>query len=332
MSASGFSIILSGMGFNVPEQCVSNDALPKHLDTSDEWIRTRTGIGQRYLAGPGVNTSDMSVAAARQAMEQSGLQPDDIDLLIVGTMSPDYLLPATACLVQSKLGLRPIAAFDLHAACSGFLYALEVATRMLQSGPYRNALIIGSEKMSSMVDWEDRGTCVLFGDGAGAAILTKREGSGLGVLDNTLHSDGSRPELLYIPAGGAAKPLNDQVLAERSAYLKMNGKEIFKIAVRLMGESCETILQRNGLSFADVDWVIPHQANLRIIDSLAKHIGVPSERFILNIDRYANTSAASIPIALCEAVNDGRIQSGQTILMVAFGGGLTWGASLVKWH
>lgn len=332
MSPSPASIIISGIGTHTPPQCISNDQLPAHLETSDEWISSRTGIRQRYIAPAEVQGSDMAVHAARAAIADAGLQLEDIDLLIVGTMSPDYPFPATACLVQGKLGMRPIAAFDVHAACSGFIYILEVATRMMQSGAYRNALIIGAEKMSSVLDWQDRGTCVLFGDGAGAAVLSRSTTPQVGVIDCLLCADGARPELLYCPAGGSVQPVNAQTIADRNQFLKMNGKEIFKVAVRLMAEAAEQILSRNGLTFEDVDCVIPHQANVRIIDSLAKHAGIPKEKFVLNIDRYANTSAASIPLALHEAYAQGRIQSGQNILLVAFGGGLTWATSLIRWH
>ncbi len=331
MTASGASIIISSIGTYTPERCVTNAQLPAHLETTDEWISSRTGIHQRYIAPDGQEASDMAVLAARSALQKAHLQPADIDLLVVATMSPDYPFPSTACLVQGKLGMRTVAAFDVHAACSGFIYALEVASRMMQSGAYRNALVIGAEKMSSVLDWEDRGTCVLFGDGAGAAVLSKSSTLGVGVIDCLLCSDGMRPELLYCPAGGSVQRADAEAIAQRANFLKMNGKEIFKVAVRLMADSAEQILARNGLTFADVDCVIPHQANVRIIDSLAKQAGIPREKFFVNIDRYANTSGASIPLALNEALEQGRIKSGNNILLVAFGGGLTWATSLVKW-
>lgn len=332
MSTSGASIVIRGIGTHAPSQCVTNDELPAHLETSDEWIRTRTGIRQRYIAPKGEDVSEMSVEAAKKALAQAQLSPEDIDLIVVATMSPDYLLPASACLVQSKLGMRNVAAFDVHAACSGFIYTLEVATRMMQSGQYKNALVIGAEKMTSLLDWQDRTTCVLFGDGAGAAVLSKIDTPGVGVIDNLLHADGSRPEILYTPAGGTKAPITVDSLDARNHFVKMNGKEIFKVAVRLMADASETILKRNGMTFEDIDYIVPHQANTRIIESLGKHANMPREKIILNIDRYANTSAASIPLAMGEAVEKGLFKPGHNILLVAFGGGLTWATSLIKWH
>lgn len=330
--SAGESIVIKGMGMYVPEQCLGNDQLPASLETSDAWIRPRTGIEQRYLATENQATSDLAVEAARQAIESAGIGKEEIDLIIVGTMSPDHPFPSTACMLQGKLGLNQVGAFDVHAACSGFIYVLEVGMRLMQSGRYRNALIVGAEKMSSVVDWQDRSTCVLFGDGAGAAILSLQETPGYGILDNLMCADGSRGDLLCCPAGGSAKPATIQTLDAREGFLKMNGKEIFKVAVRLMAEACEKILARNGMTFDDVDCVIPHQANVRIIDSLAKHAGIPREKCFVNIDRYANTSAASIPIAMTEALRQGRIRKDSIILLVAFGGGLTWATSLIKWH
>lgn len=274
----------------------------------------------------------MAVEAGRKAIADAGLSEADIDLLILGTMSPDYNFPSTACLVQAKLGLGNIPSFDVHAACSGFLYTLEVGTRMLQSGNYKHALIIGSEKMSSILDWEDRETCVLFGDGAGAAVLSCSETPDIGIIDNILAVDGSNPDLLYTPAGGSVQAIDAEALAQRDNFLKMKGKEVFKSAVRRMAEISDKILEQNNISVNDIACIIPHQANIRIIDSLAKHMGVPTDKCFLNIDRYGNTSAASIPIALHEAKNSNRFKKGDYILLVAFGAGLTWAASLIKWH
>lgn len=332
MNLQNKSAVISGIGTYVPKQCVRNDELPSHLETNDEWIRTRTGIEQRYLAGPDENSSDMGVAAAEEALKHAKVGREDIDLLVVATMSPDYPFPATACIIQSKLGLKTIGSFDVHAACSGFIYALEVTSRLLQAGHYRHALLIGSEKMSALLDWHDRSTCVLFGDGAGAAVLSSVNEPHVGVIDNLLCADGARPELLYCPTGGVANPVDEHQLAMRNQYLKMNGKEIFKVAVRLMAEACDAILERNNYTYEDVHWVVPHQANTRIIESLAKYAKIPSEKLLINIDRYANTSAASIPLTMAEAVEEKKIQKGDLILLVAFGGGLTWATSLIKWQ
>lgn len=332
MSVSGPSVILSGVGASAPANIVTNDDLSKTLDTSDEWIRTRSGIAERRIAKAGENASDYGAEAARIAIERAGLTPDDIDLVITATMSPDQMFPATACYIQDKLGLRPVPAFDLSAACSGFLYALETGSSMLKCGNYRHVLIIGAEKMSSVLDWEDRGTCVLFGDGAGAAVLSKTDTPDTGVLGNLLGADGSRAGLLYMPAGGSAKPASADTLAAREHGLRMNGKEIFKIAVRYMAQTCRDLLEQKGLSTDDIACVVPHQANIRILEALAKNLGLPMDKFIINMDKYGNTSAASIPIALEQALQEKRIKSGDLVLMAAFGGGLTWAASVIKWH
>jgi 3-oxoacyl-[acyl-carrier-protein] synthase-3 len=321
------------MGTALPENCVPNDALAAkfNLDTSDAWIRPRTGIAQRYLADETEHASTLGTAAARAAMADAGVLAEDIDLLIVATMSPDYPFPAVACQMQHALGLGNIGAFDVHAACSGFVYALEVGTRMVQSGAYTNVLVVGAEKMSSIVDWEDRATCVLFGDAAGAAVLKPATAPGQGVLACDLGSNGANPEWLCTPAGGSNMPITEGVLAEKNQYLKMQGREIFKVAVRCMAGSIQRVLDQAGVGIEDVQCLVPHQANTRIIEALAKHLNFPKERCYLNIHNYGNTSAASIPLALAEARTKGAFKPGDLVLLTAFGGGLTWASTLIKW-
>jgi len=326
------SIILKGLGSHVPAQRLTNDDLAQMMETSDEWIRTRSGIRERRIAGPDENPSDMGAEAGRKAIAQAGLKPEDIDLLIVGTMSPDLTFPSTACIMQNKLGLRKIPAFDVAAACSGFLYILEVGVAMVRSGGYRNALIVGTEKMTSMLDWKDRATCVLFGDGAGAAVLTRSDEKDVGVIGSILHTDGSSVGMLYQPGGGSACPPTVASVEERKHFLKMNGKEVFKVAVREMEQVIRDLLAQHHLTSAQVALVVPHQANIRILDALATRLEIPMERVFVNIDRYGNTSAASIPLALDEARAAGRLRPGEYIVLVAFGAGLTWGATLIKWH
>jgi 3-oxoacyl-[acyl-carrier-protein] synthase-3 len=326
------SVIISGTGSFVPAKVVTNDDMAKIVDTSDEWIRSRSGIGERRFAGQDETTSAMASAAAEKALEAAGVDRAEIDLVIVATMTPDMPFPSTACLVQSRLGLGNITAFDIQAACSGFIYALNMGSHLLRSGAYKKALVIGAEKMSAILDFKDRTTCVLFGDGASAAVIETGEAPGVGLLGGITGSDGSTPSLLYQPAGGSACPASVESVQAGQHFIKMNGKEIFKLAVRVMGEvSCE-ILERYGYDTDQVDLVIPHQANMRIIDSLAKRIHLPLERFHNNLDRFGNTSAASVGLALDEAFRQGRIQSGDLVLLVAFGAGLTWGATLIKWQ
>lgn len=326
------SVIISGIGAYAPSKILTNSEISTFVDTSDEWIHSRSGIRERRIAGAGEGTSDMGVAAAQIALADAGLAPADIDLLVVGTMTPDLTFPSTACLIQHKLGLRQIPALDIAAACSGFLYTLDVANAMLRSGAYRNALVIGAEKMSSMLDWNDRATCVLFGDGAGACVLQPDDRQGVGLLCSHLGADGSNPSLLHMPAGGSTCPASLDSVNAGLHYLKMNGREVFKLAVKGMESASLQVLEQQGWSTADLSCVVPHQANIRIIESLADRLQIGMDRFVINIDRYGNTSAASIPIALAEARADGRIRSGDRILLAAFGAGLTWGASLIKWQ
>lgn len=332
MSRQSPSTIILGTGTYIPEKVVTNHDMAQLVDTSDEWIRTRTGICERHFAAEGETTSDMAAAAARKAIEAAGIDREEIDLVIVATMTPDMPFPSTACLVQDKAGLRKVTAFDVQAACSGFVYALNIASAMLQAGAYQKALVIGAEKTSPILDFQDRTTCVLFGDGASAAILGTSPVPDVGILGSLGGADGSNPSLLYQPAGGSAIPASGDSLLARQHFLKMNGKEVFKLAVRVMEQASLDILAQQGFETKDLDLVIPHQANMRIIESLAKRMKLPMDRFHNNLDRFGNTSAASVGIALDEAVRRGRIRSGDLVLLVAFGAGLTWGASLLKWQ
>lgn len=326
------STVILGTGAYAPKRVLTNDELSAQVDTTDEWIRTRTGIRERRIAGPEECTSDLAVAAAKVAMEDAGLEPADIDLLIVATITPDSPVPAVSCLVQHKLGLRSnTACFDLNAACSGFVYSLDTASAMLASGRYRHALVIGVEKMSSLVDWTDRNTCVLFGDGAGAVVMGVSEERNIGLLGTKLGAFGEGSELLCVPAGGSKKPLTAELIAARQNTIQMKGKEVFKLAVRGMEDACRDILEQHQLRADQIALVIPHQANLRIIEAISHYLELPMDRFYVNVDRYGNTSAASIPIALDEARRAGRFQRGDLTLLVAFGAGLTYGSALIRW-
>jgi 3-oxoacyl-[acyl-carrier-protein] synthase-3 len=326
------STIIAGTGSYAPATVLTNDDLAKRMDTSDEWIRTRTGIRERRIAGPGENVSDMGAKAAAAALADAGLKPTDIDLLIVATLTPDVPMPATACLIQNLLGVPTHAAcFDLNAACSGFLYALDTACAMLASGRYRHALVIGAEKLSAVVDWKDRTTCVLFGDGAGATVVSRVPANGRGLLGTRLGAYGDGAELLWIPAGGSRAPATPESIAAGDHCMKMKGKEVFKLAVRAMDEAAREILEQHGLHSDQIACVIPHQANLRIIESIAQYLELPMDRFYVNVDRFGNTSAASIPLALDEARRSGRIKPGDITLLVAFGAGLTYGSALIRW-
>lgn len=325
------SIIIKGTGKYVPERIVTNDDLSKIVDTSDEWIFGRSGIKRRRIAAAGETTSDMALKASRAAIESAGLTPHDIDLVIVTTVSPDMLFPSTACILQAKLGIRNnIPCFDLEAACSGFVYGMEAATSMMASGRYKNALVVSSEKMSSMLDWKDRSTCVLFGDGSGAVVLSASGEENAGILGNVLGADGSDTAMLCMPAGGSAMPPSERTVREGLHYLKMDGREVFKHAVRIMQEKALEVLDLCGVSAEDVALLIPHQANTRIIETVAKRLKIPSEKVYVNIENYGNTSSASIPIALDEVVRGGKVKKGDLVLLVAFGAGLTWGATLIR--
>ncbi len=331
MSSPTSSVIIKGIGSFTPEKILTNDELSKMVDTSDEWITTRTGIKERRIAGKGETAATMGAIASERAIKDAGLEVDDIDLVIVATITPDMPFPSTACLIQTKLGISNAVCFDIEAACSGFLYLLELGTSLLRGGKkYRNALLIGSEKISSILDWEDRTTCVLFGDGAGAAVVSLSE-SEEGLIDFKLGADGNKSDVLYMPGGGCSLPATLDSIEDGKHFLKMRGREVFKLAVKVMEQSAVEILEQNDLSPDQIQCVIPHQANLRIIESISSRLRIPMERFFLNLEKYGNTSAASIPIALDEAYQSGRLKRGDLILMVAFGAGLTWGATLLKW-
>lgn len=326
------STVILGTGSYAPERILSNDDLAHMVDTSDEWIRTRTGIRERRIAAPGENTSDMGVQAAKRALADAGLTPADIDLLVVATITPDLPMPACACLVQAKLKVPTSAAcFDLNAACSGFVFALDTVCAMIASGRYRKALIIGVEKLSAIVDWQDRTTCVLFGDGAGAAVIGLAPEEGRGFIGARLGTLGESADLLCIPRGGSAAPLTAEAIVARENCIRMKGKEVFKLAVRGMDEAARDILEQHHVRPDQIALVIPHQANLRIIEAISEYLELPMDRFFVNVDRYGNTSAASIPLALDEARKAGRIKAGDLTLLVSFGAGLTYGSALLRW-
>ncbi len=322
---------IAGTGRFLPDNIVTNDDLAQRLDTTDEWIRSRTGIRERRIAPDDMGAADLGVGAAMKAMKSAGVEPGEIDILIVATATPDRWLPSTACDMQAKLGCSNAVAFDLMAACSGFIYGLTIAEGYLAAGRGEVALVVSAEKMSAIVDWEDRSTCVLFGDGAGAAVVRPANGSGRGILSSHLRSDGNLGELLSRPAGGALIPMSQAVLDEKTHLVRMKGREVFKHAVRKMADACQHALQNAGLTRDDVDLLVPHQANMRIIESTAKHAGVPMERVYVNVDRYGNMSSATVPVAIDEAVEEGLIGPGSNVLLVAFGGGLTWGAMVLRW-
>jgi 3-oxoacyl-[acyl-carrier-protein] synthase-3 len=313
-----------------PPRVVTNHDLEGMVETSDEWIRSRTGITERRLADPGMGSADMGAAAARVAMERAGIGPEDVDIILLSTATPDRLLPSTACDVQALLGARNAAAYDFSSACSGFLYGLSLAEAHIAAGQAKTVLLICTEKMSSIIDWTDRATCVLFGDGAGAAVIQAAEGDGRGILSGYFKSDGTLAELLYRPGGGAKFPLDVAVLDERSHFVKMAGPEVFKSAVRSMCDAAGNALERAGVSGDDVDLLVPHQANVRIIDATAKYAKISPEKVFVNVDRYGNMSSASIPVALDEAREQGRAGDGSLVLMVAFGAGFTWAANVVR--
>ena len=332
MSSQKQSVIILGTGSYVPDNIVTNNDMAKFVDTSDEWIYTRTGIRERRFAAENETTSDMACAAGERAITAAGIDRSEIDLIIVATMTPDMPFPSTACLIQNKLNLPKVLAFDVQAACSGFVYTLNIASAMLQAGNFKKALVIGAEKISPILDFEDRSTCVLFGDGGGAVVLAIEETPDVGILGSLGGADGTDPTLLQQPAGGSAMPASVESIQARQHFLKMNGKEIFKQAVRVMGQASADILTQLGYDTDAVDLVIPHQANMRIIESLAKRMKIPMEKFHNNLHKYGNTSAASVAIALDEAYRADRIKSGDIVLLVAFGAGLTWASSLIKWH
>lgn len=315
-----------GTGSYLPENVVSNKDLEASIDTTDEWIRERTGIKRRHIAAPGETTSDMAVQAATRAMDAAGVSADDIDLIVVGTTTPDKLFPSVACIVQRKLGVSGCGAFDVQAVCSGFMYALDIATRNIRTGGSRTALVIGAETLSRITNWEDRGTAILFGDGAGAVVLQAADEPG--ILSTHIHADGSYEELLHVPQGVSQG--YDETRAG-GAFINMNGNAVFRKAVATLGSIARETLSSNGMSKEDLDWLVPHQANLRIITAAAKKLDLPMDRVVVTVDEHANTSAASIPLALDIAVRDGRIKRGEVLLLEAFGGGFTWSSALIRY-
>ncbi|BCV24784.1 beta-ketoacyl-ACP synthase III [Gelria sp. Kuro-4] len=319
-----------GWGQALPERVLTNQDLERMVETSDEWIVSRTGIRERRIAAAETAASDLAVVAAREALQRAEVAPAQIDLIIVATVTPDMAFPATACLVQSALAAGRAAAFDLEAGCSGFLYALATAREFIAGGTYDHVLVVGVDLLSKITDWQDRNTCVLFGDGAGAVVLGPAA-PGQGILSTYLGCDGAGGELLCLPAGGSRQPLTPENLAAGRQYIHMNGPEVFKFAVRIMGEAAVKALERAGLELQDVTYLVPHQANLRIIDAAARRLKLPPERVLVNLDRYGNMSSASIPVALAEAADAGRFHPGDILVLVGFGAGLTWGAAAVRW-
>jgi 3-oxoacyl-[acyl-carrier-protein] synthase III len=330
-STSSYQVCIAGTGSYLPEKILTNDELAIRVDTSDEWIVSRTGIRERRIAAEGEFTSHMATHAARKALEQAGLAAEDIELIIVATITPDTPTPATACYVQQNLGAVNAVAFDISAACSGFLYAMKLAKRLISDGAFSNALIIGAEKLSTFINWEDRNTCVLFGDGAGAAVLRRAAPEEGSILATEMGTDGRLCHLIQIPGGGSALPITAENIGQHLASLTMMGKEVFKHAVNRMKESAEKVIERAGLKPEDIALVVPHQANLRIIDAIAERLSVPTERVFVNLQKYGNTSAAAVAIALDEANKSGAIKPGDIVLLVAFGAGLTWASTIIRW-
>ncbi len=321
---------VTGWGMAVPENVLTNHDLEQIVDTNDEWIISRTGIKERRIATKNETTSSLALDAARRALSQTNLDPGDIQLIIVATASPDFIFPATACLVQDQLGAVNAGAFDLLAACTGFVYAVNMAAQSIRSGSLDNALVIGAETLSRFVNWDDRNTCVLFGDGAGAFVLQASEKPG-GVLSCVMRSDGSGGDLLSVPAGGSAIPATHETVDRNLHKIQMNGREVFRFATRVMASATKEAVDKAGLRLEDINLIIPHQANSRIIEAAARGIRIPMSQIVMNIERYGNTSTASIPIAICEALEDDRIKPGDNLVLVGFGGGLTWGALVLEW-
>ncbi len=322
-------VSIIGTGSYVPEKVLTNQDLEEIVETSDEWIYSRTGMRERHIAADNEASSDLGAAAATKAIADAGITVDEIDLIIVATLSPDMFFPSTACFVQDKIGAKNAYCFDLGAACSGFLYAMDTARNMIASGAVNTALVIGSEKMSTFLDWEDRTTCILFGDGAGAAVL-QAGGEGRGIMESVMGSDGALADLLSTPGGGSRTPMSHEMLDQKMNYLQMQGREVFKHAVKRMGDTVVQALEKNHISVDEVKCFIPHQANIRIIDAISKRLGV-ADRMYTNVDKYANTSSAALAIALDEAVKDGTIKKGDLVVLTVFGGGFTWGANVLEW-
>lgn len=323
-------VAIRGLGVTLPESVVTNHDFEQRLDTSDQWIVERTGIKERRWAGPDDTVATMAQGAAERAMVKAGIAATDLDAIIVATATPDRLLPSTACYLQALLGAEKAAAFDLAAACSGFIYGLTVAEGLIAGGQAQHILVVGGEKLSSITDMTDRGTAILFGDGVGAVVVSRTDGA-RGLLSTFIKSDGRLAPLLYIPGGGTRDPISEKVVRERSHFMKMAGREVFKHAVLEMAEACDEALKRAGIEAKDIDLLVPHQANIRIIDATARHAGIPQEKVVITVDRYGNTSAASIPMALADAEQRGILIPGKVVLLVAFGAGFTWGAAVIRW-
>ncbi|MFZ5821863.1 MAG: beta-ketoacyl-ACP synthase III [Chloroflexota bacterium] len=321
---------ITGWGMSVPEPVLTNADLSKMVDTNDEWIRERTGIRERRIARENQSSASLAVAASLKALQVANLKPTDLDLIICSTSTPEHIFPATACLVQDQIGATRAGAFDLLAACTGFIYALNMAAQSIRSGSIKNALVIGAETLSRFVNWQDRNTCILFGDGAGAFVLQASEKPG-GVRSAVMRSDGSGGDLLILPGGGSKHPATEATVQAGKHYIEMDGKEVFRFATRVMAQATREALAGAGLTMEEAKWIIPHQANIRIIEAAARGLKLPMERFVVNLERYGNTSTASIPIATVEAVEDGRLQPGDKVVFVGFGAGLTWGALTAEW-
>jgi len=318
-----------GVGAYLPKKILTNADLEKMVNTSDEWITTRTGIKERHVVAKNEAASDLALQAAKKALYDAKLKPLDIDLIIVATISPDMHFPSVSCIIQNALGAKNAACFDIAAACAGFVYALVIAQQFVARGTYKNVLVVGVEVLSSITDWQDRNTCVLFGDGAGAAIISEVKSGG--IISSYLASDGSFADLLMLPAGGSRRPATHETIKERQHYIKMRGNELFKIAVNKMTEAAQVALKQAGLKCSDVDIIIPHQANMRIIMAMAKKLGLSEDKVYLNIEKYGNMSSASTAVALCEAVKKGKVQKGDIVVLDAFGAGLVWGSCIIRW-
>lgn len=327
--ANGYRVSITGLGAHVPGRVLTNDELATMVETSDEWIVARTGIRERRIAGPDEALSDIALPAARTALEQARVRGSELDVLIVATVTPDMIFPATAALLAEELGAPDAAAYDLSAGCAGFMYAVAQAASMLSAGLGRTALVVGGDVLSKIIDWSDRTTCIVFGDGAGAVVL-ERTGSG-GFIGFELGADGSGGPDLYVPAGGSREPASEESVARREHFVRMNGREVFKFATRILVSSAENLLDACGVAVDDVDVYVPHQANVRIITHAAEKLGIVPERVVINVDRYGNTSSGSIPLALADAVEEGRMEEGDLVLMTGMGAGLTWGSALLEW-
>jgi 3-oxoacyl-[acyl-carrier-protein] synthase-3 len=330
MSGGHIRSVILGTGSEVPSKVMTNRELEKMVDTSDEWITVRTGIKERRLLEEGKGNADMAFEAAKRALEDANMKAKDLDAIVMGTVTPDYPFPSSACVLEDMLGARNAFSFDVNAACSGFLNALSVADSFVRTGKIRNALVVGSDALSRLLNWQDRTTCILFGDGAGAVVLGASDNSSGGILSTKLRTDGSYVKTLYVPAGGSLKPANRDTVQSNQHTITMNGKEVFKVAVRSMEEVSRQALEEAGVGIDQISLVVPHQANRRIIVALAERLGIPMSRVMVNLDRYGNTSAASIPVALDEARREGRIKKGDIVLLNAFGAGFAWGAAVIQ--